>query len=107
MVPGQRKEQEDSDIDLLAIFKSVDKNVTRRINKISLDIEVKHKRAITLLPVTQDEFKAERLPLFTAAKREGVIVFGNIDFKENPESPEVKYKDFFKKSLKFESRKIE
>ena len=54
-----------------------------------------------------DEFKMEKLPLFTAAKRKGIIVFGNIDLKESPESSEVKYKDFFKKSLEFESKKVE
>lgn len=101
------KAGEGSDIDLLAILKRVDKDVTKRINEISSDIEVRHERSITLLPVRAGDFEIEKLPLFTAAKREGIIVFGSIDLKQNPKPPEVKYKDFFKKSLEFESRKVE
>jgi len=100
------KARKDSDIDLLAIFKGVDKNVIKRVNEISSDIEVRSKREVTLLPVRAADFQMERLPLFTAAKKEGIIVFGNIDLKENPEPPEVKYKDFFKKSLEFEGKKV-
>lgn len=103
----KEKAREDSDIDLLAIFKRVDKDVTKRINKISSGIEARHDRSITLLPVRVSDFEIEKLPLFTAVKREGIIVFGSIDLKESPEPPEVKYKDFFKKSLEFESKKVE
>lgn len=71
------------------------------------DIEVRHERSITLLPVRAGDFEIEKLPLFTAVKREGIIVFGSIDLKENPERCEVKYKDFLKNSLEFESKKIE
>lgn len=101
------KAREDSDIDLLALFKKVDKDVAKRINKISSDIEIRHQRSITLLPVRADDFEIEKLPLFTAVKREEITVFGSIDLKESPERPEVKYKDFFKKSLEFESKKVE
>jgi len=103
----KEKAREDSDIDLLAIFKRVDKDVTKRISEISSDIEVQHERNITLLPVRAGDFEIEKLPLFTAAKREGIVVSGNIDLKQNPKPPEVKYKDFFKKSLEFESKKVE
>lgn len=103
----KEKAREDSDIDLLAIFERVDKDVTKRINKISSGIEARHDRSITLLAVRASDFEIEKLPLFTAAKREGIIVFGSIDLKESPEPPEVKYKDFFKKSLEFESKKVE
>ena len=99
--------REGSDIDLLAIFKRVDGNVTKIINEISSDVEVRYERAVTLLPVKVSDFEVEKLPLFTAAKREGIIVFGNIDLKESPEYPQVKYRDFFKKSVEFESRKVE
>jgi len=99
--------REDSDIDLLAIFKTVNKDTAKKVNKISSNIELRYKRDITLLPVKVDKFKVEYLPLFTAAKREGIIVFGDIDLKENPESPQVKYKDFFRKSVAFESKKVE
>ena len=101
------KTREDSDIDLPAILKRVDRNVTKRINEISSDIEFRHERSITLLPIRIGDFEMEKVPLFTAAKREGAVVFGSIDLKEDSESPEVKYKDFFKKSLKFESKKVE
>ena len=99
--------REDSDIDLLAIFERVDRDMSKRISEISSRLERQYERTITLLPVTQDEFKVERLPLFTAVKREGIIIFGDVDFKENLEPPETKYKDFFKKSLEFESKKVE
>ena len=101
------KTREDSDIDLLAIFKRVDKDVTKAVNEISSEIEVRHERSITLLPIRIGDFEMEKVPLFTAVKREGIIVFGSIDLKESPEHPEVKYKDFFKKSLEFESKKVE
>ncbi|MFQ6052151.1 MAG: nucleotidyltransferase domain-containing protein [Candidatus Hydrothermarchaeota archaeon] len=102
------KVRQDSDIDLLAIFKKrVDKDVAKRMNEISSEMEVRYQRSVTLLPVKAGDFKMEKLPLFTAAKREGIIVFGSIDLKESPERPEVKYKDFFKKSLEFENQKVE
>ncbi len=101
------KAREESDIDLLAIFKRVDKDVTKAVNEIPSEIEVRHERSITLLPIRIGDFEMEKVPLFTAVKREGIIVFGSIDLKESPEHPEVKYKDFFKKSLEFESRKVE
>jgi len=42
------KAREDSDIDLLAIFKRVDKDVTKAVNEIFSDIEVRHERSITV-----------------------------------------------------------
>lgn len=101
------KAREDSDIDLLAIFEAIDKKLAGKINKISSDIETRHQRDITLLPVKADDFRKEKFPLFTAAKREGIIIFGDIDLEYNPESPEVKYRDFFKKSVEFETKKVE
>ncbi|MBC7189419.1 nucleotidyltransferase domain-containing protein [Candidatus Aerophobetes bacterium] len=91
-----------SDIDFIATLKEIEKNLTERIDRISRNI----KRAVTLLPLEKTDFEAEKLPLFTAVKRKGIIVWGNVALVKNPQPPQVKYKDFFKKSLDFEMRKV-
>jgi len=47
---ANERAREDSDIDLLAIFRRIDEDITKRVNKISSDVEVRYERAVTLLP---------------------------------------------------------
>lgn len=58
------------------------------------------------MPASYKDFRKEKFPLYTAIKREGKIICGDIDLSINPESPEIKYSEFFKKSYEFESQKI-
>jgi predicted nucleotidyltransferase len=95
--------QEDSDVDLLAVL-------TEQIpatGKTIADLSWFDDREISLVTCTEDEFQSEKIPLYTAVKKEGKMVWGDIDRAFNPESPEVKYADFFRKSKDFESRKLE
>lgn len=93
----------DSDIDLLIIFKR--KNLTKQTHRLveNLDSE----RHISLISTSLTEFKKETLPLYTAVKKESRIIYGKVDLTLNPQPPQIKYKDFFKKSENFERQKIE
>ncbi|NWF56084.1 MAG: nucleotidyltransferase domain-containing protein [Syntrophaceae bacterium] len=95
--------RKDSDIDLLAVLQE------RALGdgKAIADLFLVDNREISLVTCTEDEFRRENIPLHTAVKREGKILWGNIDRNLNPEPPEVKYADFFRKSQEFESRKLE
>jgi predicted nucleotidyltransferase len=95
--------REDSDVDLLAILNEKDPAAGKSIADLSWIDD----REISLVSCTEDEFRKESVPLYTAAKLQGKIIWGDIDRALNPESPEVKYADFFRKSEEFESRKLE
>ena len=95
--------REDSDIDLLAVLNEKDPAAGKTI----ADLSWVDNREISLVVCTEDEFRSEKIPLYTAVKREGKIVWGDIDRAFNPEPTEVKYADFFRKSEEFESRKLE
>lgn len=93
----------DSDIDLLIIFKG--KNLTEQTHRLveNLDLE----RHISLISTSLREFKKESLPLYTAVKKEGRIIYGKVDLTLNLKPPQIKYKDFFKQSENFERQKVE
>ncbi len=96
--------REDSDIDLLVILNSLDTKARRFLYEIESDIaEV---RNITLVSATVEEFQKEKIPLYTAVKKEGKIIMGNVDFSLNPESPHIKYAEYFEKSKEFETSKV-
>jgi predicted nucleotidyltransferase len=95
--------REDSDIDLLAVLKEQDPVAA----KSNADLSWVDDREISLVACTEEEFRKEKVPLYTAVKLQGKIIWGEIDRTLNPESPEVKYADFFRKSREFESRKLE
>lgn len=95
--------QEHSDIDLLAVFNEVDAEVRKFIQHLSYVDD----REITLLISSVEEFHKEKIPLYTAIKREGKIIWGDVDRSIHPDPPEVKYSEFFKRSEEFEGRKIE
>jgi len=95
--------REDSDIDLLAVLSEKDPAAGKSI----ADLSWVDDREISVVVCTEDEFRSEKIPLYTAVKKEGKIVWGDIDRAFNPESPEIKYADFFRKSKDFESRKLE
>lgn len=95
--------REDSDIDLVAVFRELD----GEIRKALFDIEMREaERRITIVPATENEFSKETIPLFTAVKREGKILYGRVDLSLNPEPAPQKYRDFFERSREFESEKV-
>lgn len=96
--------RQDSDIDLLAIFDKKDKNIKKAVADIVSNIETE--RSITVLSTCIEDFQKEKIPLYTAVKKEGKVIYGNTDLSINPEPPEIKYSEFFKESREFESRKI-
>jgi predicted nucleotidyltransferase len=96
--------REDSDIDVIAIFSTLSKETRESLFDFERRIEG---RNVTLVPTSIEDFKKERILLYTAAKKEGKIIYGDVDWSINPEPPEVKYSEFFKRSRKFESQKVE
>jgi predicted nucleotidyltransferase len=96
--------REDSDIDLLAVFKKVDSNTRKLLYDIETDAEKEN--SITLVPVSVEEFRKEKIPLYTAVKKEGKIIWGDVDLTINPEQPHIKYAEAFQRSMEFEMRKV-
>ena len=93
-----------SDIDLLAVFRKVDGDTEKSMYDIVRSIDTE--RSVTIIPTSLEDFQKERLPIYTAVKREGRLIYGDIDLSINPEPPEVKYLEFFERSRKFESMKV-
>ena len=96
--------REDSDIDLLVILDRIDKETRNSVHDIIRGIDAE--RSITIVSSDFKDFQKEKIPLYTAVKREGKVIYGNVDLSINPEPPEVKYSEFFKSSHEFESQKI-
>lgn len=96
--------REDSDIDLILVLDKVNRDITKILHDCERKIDAE--KNITLVPTTIEDFKKEKIPLFTAAKKEGIVIFGDVDLAINPELPGIKYAEFFKKSVEFESKKI-
>lgn len=96
--------REHSDIDLLAVFARLDKEIRKFLDDVVSPIE--KERSITLLSAGLNDFLKEKIPLYTAIKKEGKVIYGNADLTINPEPPEMKYTEFFKVSREFESRKV-
>lgn len=94
----------DSDIDLLAVLREVGDETKRTLHKIEEDMC--EEASISLLPVSIEDFLKERIPLYTAVKREGKIIYGTVDLAINPEPPHTKYAEYFKKSKEFETQKV-
>jgi len=97
--------RKDSDIDLLVIFNGVNADARRLLSGI--EGEVAEDRSITLLSASVEEFQREKIPLYTAVKKEGKIIMGEADTTLNPEPPRIKYADCFEKSKQFETKKVE
>src|SRR3972149_1063110 len=93
-----------SDIDLLAVFDKSDKKIRKTLADIMGTLETE--RSITVLSTSLEDFRKEKIPLYTAVKKEGKVIYGNTDLSIHPEPPEIKYSEFFKESREFESRKI-
>lgn len=101
----KNKARQDSDIDILVIFKNKRKNISRRL--FDLTEKIYSKREISLISASVKEFERETLPLFTAVKKEGRVAYGKVDLSLNPQPPHIKYKEFFARSKEFEKGKIE
>ncbi len=96
--------RDDSDIDLLLVVEHLDSKTRKLIEKIRHCIN--SDQFISLTSVTEKDFIKEKVPLYTAVKREGKIIGGDINLSENPQPPKLKYKEFFLKSKEFETRKV-
>lgn len=94
----------DSDIDLLALFGTANKETGKSIYDIARSVDTE--KCIIIIPTSLEDFQKEKLPMFTAVKREGKIIYGDADLSINPEPPNVKYSEFFRNSQRFESQKI-
>ncbi|MFH1654837.1 MAG: nucleotidyltransferase domain-containing protein [Pseudomonadota bacterium] len=92
--------REDSDVDLLMVVDNVNKKANR------IRDELVKEEAFSVLVASEKDFVKEKLPVYTAAKREGKLIFGDIDMSLSFESPSSKYAGFFKDSRDFESRKV-
>lgn len=68
--------------------------------------EVSEQRSITIVISNLEDFIKEKIPLYTAVKKEGKIIWGDVDLTLNPESPEIKYAEAYKKSKEFETEKV-
>ena len=95
--------RKDSDIDFLVVLNEPDPAAGKTIAHLSWVDD----REISLVACTEDEFRKEKVPLYTAVKLQGKIVWGDIDRALYSEPPEGKYAEFFRKSWEFESRKLE
>lgn len=96
--------REDSDIDLLALFEKVDEKTRRVLHQKERDIDAEI--SVTIVPASVDDFQKEKIPLYTAAKKEGRIIYGETDLTINPEEPHIKYAEAFEKSKEFEMKKV-
>lgn len=96
--------RKDSDIDLVAIFDGLDKETQKSVDDIVRGLD--QERSITIVSSNLEDFRKENLPLFTAVKGEGKVIYGDVDLTINPEPPEIKYSEFFKRSREWESQKI-
>jgi len=94
----------DSDIDLLAVFSRIDKETRESVYDIVRSVD--RERDITIIQTNLEDFQKEKLPIYTAVKREGKLIYGSVDLSINPEPPDVKYSEFFRNSHKLESQKI-
>lgn len=96
--------RKDSDVDLITVFETMNKETGKVIYEIESRID--GERNITIVPTNVEDFRKERIPLFTAVKKEGKVIYGEVDLSISPEPPEVKYAEFFKRSHEFESQKV-
>jgi predicted nucleotidyltransferase/HEPN domain-containing protein len=94
----------DSDIDLLALFRRVGKKTGKIVNEAFRNND--SGETITLIQSSCRDFRREKIPLYTAVKKEGRIIRGAADFSVNPELPSVKYAEFFRRSKEFETGKV-
>ncbi len=97
--------REDSDVDLLAIYRRRDKKTSATVNELVNNIDMD--RDFTVVHALQNDFIKEKWPVYTAAKAEGRVIFGDIDLSRCDTPPPTRYSEFFKTSRDFESRKVE
>lgn len=101
-VKGTAKESSDIDL-LLVLNKREDKYFDKKMNAIR---EIEGRERISLVTALYEDFIKEKIPLYTAVKKEGLVIEGDVDMRVSDEPPEIKYKEFFKKSSDFEKNKI-
>jgi predicted nucleotidyltransferase len=96
--------REKSDIDLLFVFSSLNDENNRRIHDLTIRIDTSH--ILDIVSASVEDFEKEKIPLFTAIKKEGRIVFGECNMEISNVEPKIKYREFFFRSKNFETSKI-
>lgn len=97
--------REDSDVDLLAVYRRRDKKARQFIDEALRSVNMD--RDFTVVHASLKDFAKEKMPVYTSAKKDGKIIFGDVDLSLSKIPPPVRYSGFFKISRDFESRKIE
>ncbi|MCM8804419.1 MAG: nucleotidyltransferase domain-containing protein [Candidatus Omnitrophica bacterium] len=88
-----------SDIDLLVILDCIDHSVRRLFEEMRW--ENNFKKNVNINMTSAKDFQIEKIPLYTAVKKEGIVIFGEVDLSINKKPPSVKYKEFFEECRKF------
>ncbi len=96
--------REDSDIDLLIIFEEDTSEFRKRTHEVIRDLDCG--KEISIVVTSEKDFEQEKLPLFTAVKKEGSLLYGDMDLRVNPKPSAEKYKKFFEKSKECECGKV-
>lgn len=93
--------RKDSDIDTLVILREYPEK--DKYHKIISKVDPK----ISIVIANAKDFEKEKIPLYSAVKKEGEIIFGDISLELDSTPWEIKYKEFFEKSRGAEEKKIE
>ncbi len=96
--------KENSDIDLIALFSELEDQNKRKIHELVFESYTKHHWDFVC--ATVEDFEKEKVPLYTAIKKEGRIIFGECNMEPSPIEPQIKYREFFFRSKEFETSKI-
>ncbi|GAB4543839.1 MAG: hypothetical protein Fur0020_13320 [Thermodesulfovibrionia bacterium] len=89
---------------MLAIFEKVNGELRKSVCDITNNVSIE--RSITIVTSTIEDFTKEKIPLYAAIKKEGKIIWGNVDLTISQEKPDIKYAEAFKKSKEFETQKV-
>jgi len=96
--------REDSDIDVIAIFSTLDSETRKKLFEFTFNTDSNH--PLDFVYATVEDFERERMPLYTAVKKECKILFGGCNMELLNIEPHIKYKEFFLRSKEFETNKI-
>jgi len=97
--------RDDSDIDLLVVFKSISEDTRKILYKMERDTGIE--RSITFVIASVEDFQKEKVPLYTSVKNEGNVLWGNVGLSVSPLPPSTKYAEAFERSKEFETKKVE
>jgi len=101
------EEREDSDVDICLVFDEIDSEKKKEIWNIERKNEtLEFERKIDRILVGLDKFQNEWAPIYTAIKKTGKLVWGNVDLTLSTIPYKERYAEFYKISKEVESRKV-